>query len=104
MAFVASVKRRGCACVLGWPANHKDYKLMRIAYLMVSAALLLALGACTKPDNSAPAASTTPAPAASESKDSTSLNINTDSGSVSYDKQDGGDKTSISIGDSEEKK
>ena len=77
---------------------------MRISSLAVSAALLLTIGACTKADNAAPAAAATAAPAASESKDSTSLSINTDNGSVSYDKQDGGDKTSISIGDSEEKK
>lgn len=77
---------------------------MRISLLAASAASLLVLAACTKTDESAPAASAAAAPAASESKDSTSFSINTDNGSVSYDKQDGGDKTSISIGDGEEKK
>ena len=77
---------------------------MRISYLAIPAALLLTLGACSKPENSAPAAAAASAPAATESKDSTSLSINTDNGSVSYGKEEGGDTTSISIGDSEDKK
>lgn len=79
---------------------------MRISYLAVSALSLLALGACTKPEDSAPAAAAAAATAAPspDASDSTSLSIDTDKGAVSFEQQDGADKTSISIGDSEEKK
>lgn len=77
---------------------------MRISYLAVSALSLLALGACTKPEDSAPAAAAATAAPSPDASDSTSLSIDTDKGAVSFEQQDGADKTSISIGDSEEKK
>ena len=56
--------------------------------------LMLGLAACSQ-DKGA-----NPAPASSDAKDSTHLSIDTDNGSMSFESSEGGDSTSISIGDS----
>ena len=80
--------------MLGLGHYSKGVDTMRLPFMLLSAVLLLSLGACSKKEEAPPAPS-----GASESSGSTSLSIDTDSGAVSYEEQDGGNSTSISIGD-----
>lgn len=77
---------------------------MHLTRLLFSVALLATLGACSKGGDSDAQPASAPSAPVTESKDSTSLNIDTNSGAVSYETQDGADKTSISIGDNDDKK
>lgn len=57
----------------------------------------LTVAACSGEDAAAPA------PQAQESKGSTNLSVDTKDGSFSYEESDGGNNTSISVGDKNDK-
>jgi hypothetical protein len=73
---------------------------MRSIPLVFASVLAVGLCACSKGD---PTPTAAPSAEPSSAKDSTSLNIDTDKGSVSYDAAKGDNKTSISIGEDQDK-
>lgn len=73
---------------------------MYLTRIVFSVALIAALGACSKGSDSSAQPASAPA---TESKDSTSLSIDTGSGAVSFESEDGADKTSISVGGDDKK-
>jgi hypothetical protein len=77
---------------------------MQLTRIVFSVVLLASLGACSKGGDSVAQPVSAQSEPASEAKDSTSLSIDTNSGAVSYDSQDGADKTSISVGGDGDKK
>lgn len=77
---------------------------MQLTPILFSVVLLATLGACSKGGESNTQPVSAPSPPATESKDSTSLSIDTNSGAVSYDSQDGANQTSISVGGKDDDK
>lgn len=62
--------------------------------ILAATGLVLLLGACSGDEPSSPQAS--------GAEDGTSLSIDTEEGSVSYENEDGGSSTSISVGEGDD--